>query len=65
MGSEVSSVDGVDTQPCKAGWCVLDAWLVDCPASIDHSSDEFYKRVRRNTLRPNSQIVELKGWLTI
>ncbi len=65
MGSEVISVDGVDTQPCKAGWCVLAARLVDWPASVDNFSDDFYKRVRRNKLRHTSHIVMFKDWLII
>jgi hypothetical protein len=65
MGSEANSVDGVDTQSCKAGWGVLDARFVGWTASVDHSSDEFYKRVRRKSLRPNFQLIELKDWVTI
>lgn len=65
MGSEVGSVDGLDTQPCKAGWCVLDARFVGWPASVDHFSDESYKPVMRNALRITSRIAEFTGGLTI
>ena len=64
MGSEVGSVDGLDTQPSKAGWCVLDARLVGRPASVDNFSDGSYKPVMRNALRITSQIAKFKGWLT-
>jgi hypothetical protein len=42
----------------------LDARFVACLAGIDHSFDEFYKRVMRNSLRITSQRAKLKGWLT-
>ena len=60
MGSEVGSLDGLDTQPWQAGWCVLDARLVGRPANVDHFSDEYHKQVRRNTLRHASLAVECK-----
>ena len=65
MGSEANSVDGVDTQSCKAGWCVLDAGFVGRPASVDNFFDGSYKPVMRNALRITSQIALFKGCVTI
>jgi hypothetical protein len=64
MGSEVISMDGLDTQPCKASWCFLAVRLVDWLASVNQFFDESYKSVKRNGLRITSQIGEFKGYLT-